>query len=34
VAVCRVYPAVESSSTRDGVHGDMYAVAGVKVRKK
>ena len=33
MAVCRVYPAAESSSTRDGVHEDMYAVAGLKVKK-
>ena len=30
MAVCRVYLAVESSSAKDGVHGDKYAVAGIE----
>jgi hypothetical protein len=30
VAVCRIYLAVESSSTKDGAHGDTYAVAGIE----
>ena len=30
MAVCRVYLAVESSSTKDGGHGDTYAVAGIE----
>jgi hypothetical protein len=30
VAFCRVYLAVESSSTKDGAHGDTYAVARIE----
>ena len=30
MAVCRVYLAVESSSAKDGAHGDTYAVAEIE----